>query len=171
MAHFIDLQENPTAKEVEDTFLREGWKLHGLPPEMKSDMDPKFSGEFWKSLCKMLGVKRRMSMAFHPQTDGQRERTSQVLEGYLRTFINYDQNYWYQLLPLAEQAYNNSATNVQKMTPFFAIYGFHTHTEWMKETAAHKPGATLYAHWMQDIHRQAKETLENKLESSKKYCD
>jgi len=110
-------------------------------------------------------------MAFHPQTDGQTERTSQVLEGYLQTFVNYDQNYWYQLLPLAEQAYNNSATNVQKMTPFFAIYGFLTHMEWKKETAAHNPGATLYAHWMQDIHRQAKETLENELESSKKYCD
>jgi len=72
-------------------------------------------------------------------------------------------------LPLAEHAYNNSATNAHKMTPFFANYSFHPQTEWMKEREAHNPGATLYAHWMQDIHRQAKQTLENTAESMKKY--
>jgi len=171
MAHFIGLHENATAKDVADTFLREVWKLPGLPSEIISDMDAKFSGEFWESLCKMLGVKRRMSTAYHPQTDGQTERTNQVLEGYLRTFVNYDQNDWYQLLPLAEHAYNNSATNAHKMTPFFANYGFHPQTEWMKEREAHNPGATLYAHWMQDINREAKQTLENTRESMRKYCD
>ena len=81
-----------------------------------------------------------MSTAYHPQTDGQTERTNQVLESYLRTFVNYDQNDWYQLLPLAEHAYNNSATNAHKMTPFFANYGLHPQTEWMKEREAQSPG-------------------------------
>jgi len=161
MAHYIGLHENATAKDVGDTFLQEVWKVDRLPTEIISDMDAKFSGEFWESLCKMLGVKRRMSKAYHPQTDGQMERTNQVLEGYLRTFVNYNQNNWYQLLPLAEHAYNNSATNAHKMTPFFANYGFHPKTESMKDTEAHNPGATLYAHWMQDIHQQSKQTLEN----------
>ena len=129
MAHFIGLEEKATAKDVAETFLREVWKLHGLPTEIISDMDAKFSGEFWESLCKMLGIKRRMSTAYHPQTDGQTERTNQVLEGYLRSFVNYDQDDWYQLLPLAEYAYNNSITNAHKMTPFFANYGFHPQTE------------------------------------------
>jgi len=57
------------------------------------------------------------------------------------------------------------------MTPFFANYGFHPQTEWMKERESHKPRATMYAHWMQDIHQQAKETLENTRESMKKYYD
>ena len=92
-----------------------------------------------------------------------------MLEGYLRTFVNYDQDDWYQLLPLAEHAYNNSTTNAHKMTPFFANYGFHPQTEGMKEREAHNPGATMYAHWMQDIHQQAKQTLENTWESMKKY--
>jgi len=171
MPHFIGLHENATAKDVADTFLREVWKIQGLPTEIISDMDVKFSGEFWESLCKMLGVKRRMSTAYHPQNDGQTERTNQVLEGYLRTFVNYDQNDWYQLLPLAEHADNNSATNAHKMTPFFANYVFHPQTEWMKEREAHNPGATLYAHWIQDIHGQAKQTLENTRELMKKYYD
>ena len=92
-------------------------------------MDAKFSGEFWESLCTLLGIKRKMSTAYPPQTDGQTERTNQVLEGYLRNFVNYDQDDWYQLFPLAEHAYNNSATNAHKMTPFYANYGFHPQTE------------------------------------------
>jgi len=72
-------------------------------------------------------------------------------------------------LPFAEHAYNNSATNAHKMTPFFANYRFHPQTEWMKEREAQNPGATMYAHWMQDIHQQAKQTLENTRESMKKY--
>jgi len=83
MAHFIGLQENATATDVADTFLQEVWKHHGLPPEIISDMDARFSGEFWALLCKLLGVKRPMSTAYHPQTDGQTERTNQALEGYL----------------------------------------------------------------------------------------
>ena len=63
MAHFIGLHENAIAKDVADTFLREVWKLHGLPTEMISDMDAKFSPKFWESLCKMIGVKRCMSTA------------------------------------------------------------------------------------------------------------
>ena len=104
MAHFISLASDGTAKDIADSFLREVWRLHGLPSKFISDMDAKFSGEFWESLCKSLGINRRMSTAYHPQTDGQTERTSQVLEGYLRYFVNYDQNDWYQLLPLAEYA-------------------------------------------------------------------
>ena len=64
MTHFIGLHENATAKDVVDTFLQEVGKLHGLRTEIILDMDAKFSGEFWESLCKMLGVKRRMSRAY-----------------------------------------------------------------------------------------------------------
>jgi len=146
VAHFIGLHENATAKDIVDTFLWEVWKLHGLLTEMVSDKDVKFSGEFWESLCKLLGIKRRMSKVYHPQTDGEMERTNQVLEHYFGTFVNYNESDWYQLLPLAKHAYNNWATNAHKMTPFLAHYGFHPQTEWMKEKEAHNHGATLYAH-------------------------
>ena len=112
-----------------------------------------------------------MSTAYHPQTDGQTERTNQTLEGYLRNFVNYDQNDWYQLLPLAEHAYNNSATNAHGMSPFYANYGFHPQTEWMKEREACNPGAGLYAHWMQTTHQKAKAALEKTREDMSKYYD
>ena len=60
MAHFISLATNGTAKDVEDTFLREVWRLHGLPSKLISDIDVKFSSEFWESLCKSIGVERRI---------------------------------------------------------------------------------------------------------------
>jgi len=71
MAHFIGLATNATAKHVANTFLKEVWKLHGLPSEIVSEMDAKLGGEFWQSLCKALGIKRRMSTAYHTQTDGE----------------------------------------------------------------------------------------------------
>ena len=77
MAHFIGLETNATARDVADTFLKEVWKLHGLPLEIISGSEAKFSGEFWESLCKSLGIKSKMSTAYHPQTDGQTERTNQ----------------------------------------------------------------------------------------------
>ena len=129
VAPFIALEQNATAKDVADVFLCEVWKLHGLPTEIIVDMDAKFSGEFWESLCKSLNIKGRMSTAYHPQTDGQTEWTNQVLEGYRTNFVNYDQNDWYQLLPLAVHAYNNSVTNPHGMSPFYVNYGFHPQTE------------------------------------------
>jgi len=129
MAHLIDLATNASAKDVGDTFLKTGWKLHGLPSEIVSNMDTKFAGELLESLCKVLAIMGRMSTAYHPQTDGQTKRTNQVLEGYFRNFVNYDQNDWYQLLPLAEYAYNNSKASAHKLAPFFANYGFHPQTE------------------------------------------
>ena len=168
MAHFIGLETNATARDVVDTFLKEVWKLHTLPSEIISDMDAKFSGEFWESLCKSLGIKQKMSTAYHPQTDGQTERTNQVQECYLRNFVNYDQNDWYQLLPLAEYAYNNSKASAHKLSPFFANYGFHPQTEWMKERDVQYPGATMYTHWMQTVQDKARKTLEQTREAMKK---
>jgi len=98
-----------------------------------------------------------------------RKPVHQVLEGYLCIFVNYDQDDWYHLLPLAEFAYNNSVTNAQNMTPFFANYGYHPQTKWLKEREARSPGANLYAHWMQTIHQQARQSLEKTREAMGRY--
>jgi len=68
-------------------------------------------------------------MAFHPQTDGQTERTNAILEQYLRAYINYQQDDWCGYLPLIEFAYNNSYQKTIKNTPFFANYGINPEYE------------------------------------------
>ena len=114
---------------------------------------------------------RRLSTAFHPQTDGQTERVNQTLETYLREFINYDQNDWYQLLPLAEFAYNNSYTTATKMTPFYANYGFHPKTEWERQAQTENPASKIFGHWLKRTHERARETLQQTKNKMSKYYD
>jgi transposase InsO family protein len=104
MTHFIALTKTATAKDAAQAFLKEVWRLHRLPKSIISDWDTKWTSKFWDSLCGLLGIKKRMSRLFHPQTDRQIERVNQTLETYLHTFINYDQDDWYSLLLLAEFA-------------------------------------------------------------------
>ena len=92
-----------------------------------------------------------MPTAYHLQTDWQTERTNQVLEGYHRNFINYDQDDWYQLLPLGEDAYNNSKARAHELKPFCANYEFHPDMEWMKEREPQNPGASIYTHWKKRV--------------------
>ena len=101
---------------------------HGLPDEIISDRDKLFTSKFWKSLVDQLGVHHKLSTAYHPQTDGQTERTNQTLEQYLRCYINYRQNDWVQLLPIAQLAFNSATTEITNVSPFFANYGFEPET-------------------------------------------
>jgi transposase InsO family protein len=92
MSHFIALKETATVKDAANTCLKEVQKLHELPKLIISDRDTKWTSEFWDGPCSLLGINKRMSTLFHPQTDGQTERVNQTLETYLYTFINYGQD-------------------------------------------------------------------------------
>ena len=98
MAHFIPLK-NRKAKELAVIFVKEIWRLHGLPKRVVSDRDTVFMSSFWKEVMRLLGVDLDKSSAYHPQTDGQTERVNQILELYLRTYCNWDQDDWVDLLP------------------------------------------------------------------------
>ena len=98
---------------------------HGLPNSIVTDRSSLFTSKFWSSLYYFLGVKRRLSTAFHPQTDGQTERQNSTMEAYLRAFVNFEQNDWARLLPMAEFAYNNAKNASTGHTPFELNCGFH----------------------------------------------
>ena len=98
---------------------------HGLPDSIVTDRGLLFTSKFWSSLCYFLGVKRRLSTAFHPQTDGQTKRQNSTMEAYLRAFVNFEQNDWARLLPMAEFAYNNAKNASTGHTPFELNCGFH----------------------------------------------
>ena len=92
--HYIGTTKELNAEGLADLFLKHVWKHHGLPRSIISDCGSQFVSDFWKFLCKKLGVVARLSTAWHPKTDGQTERINGVMKQYLRAFINYLQDDW-----------------------------------------------------------------------------
>ena len=86
-AHFIPVKTTYKAANIGDIFLKQIFWLHGIPKVIISDRDPKFTGNFWKYLCKGLNTMLNFSTSFHPQTDGKTERVNQVLEDLLRMYV------------------------------------------------------------------------------------
>ena len=88
-----------------------------------SDRDPRFSSRFWPSLQAALGTRLHFSTRFHPQTDGQSERTIQTLEDMLRACVREFKGSWDTHLELMEFAYNISYQASIEMAPFEPLYG------------------------------------------------
>jgi hypothetical protein len=124
---------------------------------------------------KVLGVKQNLSTAYHPQTDGQTERVNQVVEGYLRTYIDYAQDDWEAWLPLAEFSYNNSDHSSTGMSPFYANYGFHPRlevSEFIPSTDAPKAGsAAEYIQELRSSQKEAQEAIVKAISTSKTHYD
>jgi hypothetical protein len=112
-----------------------------------------------------------MSTSFHPQTNGQTKRVNQTLETYLCTFINYDQDDWYSLLPLAEFAYNNSVTQATQLTPFYTNYEYHPKIIWISSEEFKNPASKAYAFWIKATHDRAMQALEKTKDNMSKYYD
>jgi len=92
MLHFVATTEKMMAEGLARLFRDNVWKLHGLLESVISDRGPQFAAGMMKELNKMLGIETKLSMAYHPETDGQTERTNQELEQYLRMYVNHRQN-------------------------------------------------------------------------------
>ena len=82
-----------------------------------------FAAGMIKELNNLLEIQTKLSMAYHPQIDGQTERINQELEQYLRAFINHRQEQWLDWLGMAEFTYNNKIYTTTKILPFKANYG------------------------------------------------
>jgi len=91
MVHFIPTTEKMSVEGLAKLFRDNVWKLHGLLESIISDRGPQFMAEIMRELNRMLGIKSKLSMAFHPQINRQTERVNQELEQYLRMFIDHRQ--------------------------------------------------------------------------------
>ncbi|GJR91424.1 putative reverse transcriptase domain-containing protein [Tanacetum coccineum] len=122
-AIFMPMRETDPLDKLARMYLKEVVTKHGIPVSIICDRDPRFSSNFWKSLQKALGTSLDMSTAYHPETDGQSERTIQTLEDMLRACVIDFGNGWVKHLPLVEFSYNNSYHASIKAAPFEALYG------------------------------------------------
>ena len=117
--------EDIQAETVAKWFVRNYYRKHYLPRAIVSDRGTQFVGLLWARICKLLGIARRLSTAYHPETDGSTERMNQELETYLRTFVNHAQDDWYEMLPSAELAINGKDAASTSISPFFLEHGYH----------------------------------------------
>ena len=98
-AHFLVVRMAFTLEEFCKLYIREIVWLHGVPISIVLDWDPRFTARFWKSFQRTMGTQLRMSTGFHPQIDGQSERTIQVLEDMLRAFFLDLKGSWRSICP------------------------------------------------------------------------
>ncbi|GKA95027.1 putative reverse transcriptase domain-containing protein [Tanacetum coccineum] len=122
-AHFIPTRETDSMETLTRLYIKEIVSRHGVPISIISDRDSHFTSRFWKSLQNALGTQLDMSTAYHPETDGQSERTIQTLEDMLRACVIDFGKGWGKHLPLVEFSYNNSYHASIKAAPFEALYG------------------------------------------------
>ena len=117
-AHFLPIRFSCSLDELARLYIKEIVRLHGVPSTIVSDRDPRFTSRFWGVFQRAFGTQLSLSTAYHPQTDGQSERTIQTLEDMLRACVLDQKASWDKYLPLVEFAYNNSYHASIGMAPY-----------------------------------------------------
>jgi transposase InsO family protein len=123
IAHFIPINSTFKAINIAEIFMKEIFRLHGIPKMVISDRDVKFTSSFWKELFAGLNINLNFSTSYDPQTDGQTERTNQIVEDMLYMYVRTKPNKWKHYLHLVEFAYNNGYQTSSKLTLFEVLYG------------------------------------------------
>ena len=155
---FIPCNESINGENTAKLYATHVLPHYGLPTCIISDRDPRFTSTFSRELCHTLGITQNISTAYHPQTDGQSERTNQWLEQYLRIFIDYHQQNWASLLPLAQYTLNVWPNATTKKAPFELIMG---HIPQVHQSARPFKSLTVEARMqqMKQARQDAKEAL------------
>ncbi|KAG4039403.1 hypothetical protein PC123_g25047 [Phytophthora cactorum] len=118
MVHLAAVPAEVTAVQTARLFVDMVFKHHGMPLDIVSDRDPRFTARFWQEVFTLLGTQLSMSTADHPQTDGQTERVNRVLGDLLKSYAHSFQQ-WSDCLPMAEFAINSSVHASTGHTPFY----------------------------------------------------
>ena len=171
MTYFVATTEETSAEGLARLFKDNVWKLHSLPESVVSDMGPQFAAELTKELNKILGIETRLSIVFHPQTDGQTEQMNQELEQYLRFFIEHRQKDWPEWLTLAEFAVNNKAHTATKVSPFMANYGRELRMEENIRKKGKVESAMEFVERMKKVYEEAGVALKRTQKEMKRYVN
>jgi len=121
--HLLPIDLRISMRKLAQIYIDEIVRLHGVPSSIVSNRDPRFTSRFWQTLQEALGTKLRLSSTYHPQNDGQSERTIQSLKDLLRTCVLDHLGSWDEILPLVQFTYNNSYQDGIGMAHFKALYG------------------------------------------------
>ncbi|GJX93382.1 putative reverse transcriptase domain-containing protein [Tanacetum coccineum] len=122
-AHFLPAKENDSIEKLTRQYLKEVVSRHGVTVLIISDRDGRFVSQFYQSLQEAFGTQLDMNTAYHPETDGQSERTIQTLEYMLRACVIDFGKGWDRHLSLIKFSYNNGYYTSTKAAPFEALNG------------------------------------------------
>ncbi|KAJ0576059.1 putative nucleotidyltransferase, Ribonuclease H [Helianthus annuus] len=170
--HFLPMKETFSMERLAKLYVDEVVSLHGVPLSIVSDRDSRFTSHFWTSFQEAMGTRLNLSTAYHPQTDGQSERTIQTLEDMLRAcVIDFGCN-WDNHLPLIEFSYNNSYHSSIEVAPFEALYGRKCRTPvcWAEIGESQLSGPEIVQETTDKI-IQIKERLKTARDRQKSYAD
>ena len=120
----IPCRKTIDAFETAKLYLDQVYRRFGLPNSIISDRGPQFASRVFQLICERMGIKSKMSTAYHPQTDGQTERANQEVEAYLRIYCMTRPHDWADSLASIEFVHNSQVHSVTKTTPFHVIQGF-----------------------------------------------
>jgi len=171
MAHFIPTTEKTTAVGLARLFRDNVWKLHGLPESIISDRRAQFAAEIMRELNERLGIRTKLSTAYHPQTDGQTEWINQELEQYLRIFMDHRQEQWPEWLGTTEFAYNNKKHTATQISLFKANYGLSPRMGFEGRRGKRFEAAEEFAERMKQIQEEVKAALGKAQKEMRKYAD
>ncbi len=133
MVHYELVKVTIDAPALAEVIIKVVVRHHGSPDSIVSDRGLVFISKFWSSLCYFLGIKRKLFIAFQLQIDGQTKRRYSIMEAYLQVFINFEQDDWVRLLPMAEFAYNNAKNASTSYTPFKLNCGYYPRVSYKKD--------------------------------------
>uniref|UniRef100_A0A9J8C776 Gypsy retrotransposon integrase-like protein 1 n=1 Tax=Cyprinus carpio carpio TaxID=630221 RepID=A0A9J8C776_CYPCA len=143
-AHFIPLPKLPSAQETAQIMVDHVFKIHGLPSDIVSDRGPQFTSLFWREFCRQIGASPSLSSGFHPQTNGQAERTNQILGRMLRSLTSQNPASWCEQLPWAEYAHNSLPSSATGLSPFEGCLGFQPPVFSAQESQASVPSVEAF---------------------------
>ena len=144
-ARFLPCTTTIDSMELAQLLFDQIFRIFGLPSSIVSDHGPVFISNTWYQITKLLGISRNLTSGYHPESDGQTERTNQTLEQFLRVSLNHLQTNWHALLGIAELAYNSATHSSHGLAPFEALFGHHTSPvlAWLDELAKSDSSALL----------------------------
>jgi hypothetical protein len=123
VAHFIPVKTTYSGARLAELYIARTFCLHRISKKIVFDRGSQITSQYWQKLHECLDTKLNFSSSYHPQTNGQTERTNQVLEDMLRACALKHGGNWDKSLPYVEFSYNNSYQASLKMSPFEALYG------------------------------------------------
>uniref|UniRef100_A0A803K8U7 Integrase catalytic domain-containing protein n=1 Tax=Xenopus tropicalis TaxID=8364 RepID=A0A803K8U7_XENTR len=171
MCHFIPLPALPSAKTLAGLFITNIFKYHGAPLNIVSDRGVQFVSRFWRAFCSLLGTDLSFSSAYHPQTNGQTERTNQSLEQYLRCYVSNNQSQWTEFLPWAEFAFNNATHASTGESPFYIVYGFHPRGFSFSKQFSAVPAANSMVEHFSKVWQRIQNSLSSAVSTQKRAAD